>query len=125
MIKSGERAGTGRQACLRGMCMNLPMGSSPIAPTRNRDNPPCQGRNGRNRPDGKTGRGRYMQGKVKWFSDEKGYGFITPDDGGKDLFVHHSEIKMEGFRKLEEGQSVTFEVGQGKKGPCATNVVPQ
>lgn len=65
-----------------------------------------------------------MQGTVKWFSDEKGYGFITPDDGSKDLFVHHSEIKMEGFRKLEEGQAVTFDVGQGKKGPCATNVSP-
>jgi len=65
-----------------------------------------------------------MQGTVKWFSDEKGYGFITPDDGGKDLFVHHSEVKMEGFRKLAEGQAVSFDVGQGKKGPCATNVVP-
>ena len=64
-----------------------------------------------------------MRGTVKWFSDEKGYGFITPDDGGKDLFVHHSAIQMEGFRKLEEGQKVEFEVGEGQKGPCATNVV--
>jgi len=65
-----------------------------------------------------------MQGKVKWFSDEKGYGFITPDDGGKDLFVHHSAIQMEGRKCLAEGQDVSFEVGQGKKGPCAEKVVP-
>lgn len=64
-----------------------------------------------------------MRGTVKWFSDEKGYGFITPDDGGKDLFVHHSAIQMEGFRKLEEGQKVEFEIGEGQKDPCATNVV--
>jgi CspA family cold shock protein len=58
---------------------------------------------------------------VKWFNASKGYGFITPDDGGEDLFVHHSEIKT-GGRGLDEGQAVQFEVGQGKKGPCATNV---
>ena len=63
-------------------------------------------------------------GKVKWFNSSKGYGFITPDDGGADLFVHHSEIKASGYTSLDEGQSVSFEVGQGKKGPCATNVVP-
>lgn len=63
-------------------------------------------------------------GKVKWFNANKGYGFITPDDGGADLFVHHSEIKTAGFASLEEGQKVEFEVGQGKKGPCATNVKP-
>ena len=63
-------------------------------------------------------------GTVKWFNDSKGYGFITPSDGGKDLFVHHSEVQANGFRSLQEGQSVEFEVGQGKKGPCATNVVP-
>jgi CspA family cold shock protein len=63
-------------------------------------------------------------GKVKWFNLSKGYGFITPDGGGDDLFVHHSEIKTQGRANLSEGQSVTFEVGQGKKGPCATNVVP-
>ena len=66
-----------------------------------------------------------MQGTVKWFNDDKGYGFLTPDDGGKDLFVHHSAIQMEGFRKLEEGQKVTFEMGEGKKGPCAINVKAQ
>ncbi len=64
-------------------------------------------------------------GTVKWFNDQKGYGFITPDDGGEDLFVHHSEIKGAGRTTLREGQKVDFEIGQGKKGPCATNVVPQ
>ncbi|MEQ9104844.1 MAG: cold-shock protein [Rhodothermales bacterium] len=63
-------------------------------------------------------------GKVKWFNPDKGFGFITPDDGGKDLFVHHSEIKTGGFATLDEGQEVEFEVGQGQKGPCANNVVP-
>ncbi len=61
------------------------------------------------------------QGTVKWFSADKGYGFITPVDGGKDLFVHHSEIKVSGYATLDEGQ-VEFEVGQGQKGPCANNV---
>ena len=63
-------------------------------------------------------------GIVKWFNSGKGYGFIAPDDGGDDLFVHHSEIKTDGYASLDEGQSVQYEVGQGKKGPCATNVVP-
>lgn len=63
-------------------------------------------------------------GTVKWFNDSKGYGFITPSDGGKDLFVHHSEVKTGGYASLHEGQSVQFEVGQGKKGPCAMNVQP-
>src|SRR5213078_3706364 len=62
-------------------------------------------------------------GVVKWFNAEKGYGFITPDDGGKDCFVHFSAIQGGGFRKLEEGQKVEFEVGQGQKGPQAENVV--
>jgi CspA family cold shock protein len=53
-----------------------------------------------------------------------GFGFISPSDGGNDLFVHHSEIKTEGYASLDEGQQVEFQVGQGKKGPCATNVVP-
>ena len=63
-------------------------------------------------------------GKVKWFNSKKGFGFIVPDDAGEDLFVHHSEIKTSGYASLDEGQKVEFEVGQGKKGPCATNVVP-
>ncbi len=63
-------------------------------------------------------------GTVKWFNSSKGYGFITPDDGGDDLFVHHSEIKTEGYASLDEGQKVDFQIGEGKKGPCATNVVP-
>jgi CspA family cold shock protein len=63
-------------------------------------------------------------GTVKWFNADKGFGFITPGDGGQDLFVHHSEIKTQGYASLDEGQAVNFEVGQGKKGPCATNVIP-
>ena len=61
-------------------------------------------------------------GTVKWFSDQKGYGFITPDDGEKDLFVHHSNIVGEGFRSLHEGQKVEYEAAEGRKGPEATNV---
>lgn len=64
-------------------------------------------------------------GTVKWFNASKGFGFISPDEGEKDLFVHHSEIKTEGYATLEEGQKVEFEVGEGKKGPCATNVIPK
>jgi len=64
------------------------------------------------------------KGTVKWFNSSKGFGFINQDDGGEDLFVHHSEIKTEGYASLDEGQKVEFEVGQGKKGPCATNVIP-
>jgi CspA family cold shock protein len=64
------------------------------------------------------------KGTVKWFNADKGFGFITPDEGGNDLFVHHSEIRTEGYASLDEGQKVEFTVGQGKKGPCATGVVP-
>ena len=63
-------------------------------------------------------------GTVKWFSDEKGYGFITPDDGSKDVFVHFSNISGEGFRSLSEGAKVEFEVTEGAKGPQATDVRP-
>ncbi len=63
-------------------------------------------------------------GTVKWFNGDKGFGFITPDDGAKDLFVHHSEIQMGGYKTLNDGQKVEFDVGQGQKGPCATNVKP-
>ena len=64
-------------------------------------------------------------GTVKWFNGGKGYGFIVADDGGADLFVHHSEVKTEGYANLNEGQKVEYTVGEGKKGPCATNVVPK
>ncbi len=63
-------------------------------------------------------------GTVKWFNSSKGFGFINPDDGGDDLFVHHTEIKTNGYASLDEGQNVDFEIGQGKNGPCATNVTP-
>ena len=63
------------------------------------------------------------RGTVKWFSDQKGYGFITPEDGSKDLFVHHTAIKGEGFKSLQEGQTVEFQVTSGPKGPQATEVV--
>ena len=62
------------------------------------------------------------KGTVKWFNDQKGYGFITPEDGSKDVFVHHSAIMGSGFKSLREGQVVEFEVTQGPKGPQATNV---
>jgi cold shock protein len=73
----------------------------------------------------KKGGLQYMaQGTVKWFSDEKGYGFISPDEGGEDLFVHHSGISGSGFKSLEEGQKVSYEATQGKKGMQAENVSP-
>jgi len=64
-----------------------------------------------------------ITGTVKWFNDEKGFGFITRDDGEKDVFVHHSAIRGEGFRSLSEGQKVEFDVVQGAKGPAAEGVV--
>jgi len=63
-----------------------------------------------------------MQGTVKWFNDGKGFGFITPDDGSKDVFVHFSAISSGGFRSLQEGDRVQFETEQGQKGPQAKNV---
>ena len=63
-------------------------------------------------------------GQVKWFNAEKGYGFISVDGGGSDVFVHHSAIKTDGFRELTEHQHVTFDIVQGNKGPQAENVYP-
>lgn len=63
------------------------------------------------------------KGTVKWFNDQKGFGFIAPEDGSKDLFVHHSAIQSDGFRTLVEGATVEFDVVQGQKGPAAENVV--
>jgi len=61
-------------------------------------------------------------GTVKWFKDDKGFGFITPEDGGKDLFAHHSSIQMNGYKSLKEGQRVQFDAQQGPKGPQAVNI---
>jgi CspA family cold shock protein len=64
------------------------------------------------------------KGTVKWFNDAKGFGFITPEDGGKDLFAHFSDIRAGGFKSLTEGQQVEFVVKQGQKGPQATDIQP-
>ena len=62
------------------------------------------------------------KGTVKWFNDAKGFGFITPENGGKDLFAHHTQIEMGGFKSLKEGQAVEFEIAQGQKGPAAARI---
>ncbi len=67
---------------------------------------------------------RVATGTVKWFNEQKGFGFIAPEDGGDDVFVHHSNIEGEGYRKLDDGQRVEYEPGEGRKGPEATKVRP-
>jgi CspA family cold shock protein len=62
------------------------------------------------------------KGKIKWFNDQKGYGFVTPDDGSQDLFVHYQDIQGEGFKTLSEGQSVEYDVTKSEKGPKAINI---
>jgi len=79
--------------------------------------PPAAGRQARSA--GET----MATGTVKWFSDDKGFGFITPDDGGRDLFVHYSGISGDGYRSLAEGARVSYEEEQGDKGPKAVNVI--
>jgi cold shock protein len=83
------------------------------------------GRNGDSGPGGTTskeGACIMSNGKVKWFNEAKGFGFIEPDGGGRDVFVHYSSIQGEGFKTLSEGQMVSFDVVQGEKGPQAANV---
>ncbi len=75
-------------------------------------------------PAARWARRATMTGTVKWFNDAKGFGFIAPEGGGKDVFCHHTAIMTEGFRTLAEGQRVEFEVEQGSKGPQAANVRP-
>ena len=64
-------------------------------------------------------------GTVKWFDSKKGYGFISPSNGDKDLFVHHTSLQMEGYKTLNEAQTVSYEVGSSDRGDVATNVIPQ
>jgi cold shock protein len=79
----------------------------------------------RRMPRAQHGKSQHMpQGTVKWFSSEKGFGFIAPDEGGEDLFVHFTGITGEGYKSLEDGQKVSFEVSEGRKGPQATDVTP-
>jgi CspA family cold shock protein len=68
---------------------------------------------------------KMVTGKVKWFNDAKGFGFITPDGGGADVFAHFSQISSSGFKSLQEGQAVSFEVTQGAKGAQASNIQPK
>ena len=92
-------------------------GSHPLGPSRGHKGEENESSQGKLDEEKNVARGT-----VKWFSDEKGFGFITPENGGKDLFVHHSNIQGEGFKSLQDGAAVEYEEGQGKKGPEATKV---
>jgi cold shock CspA family protein len=81
-------------------------------------------REARIRPAHQEGSSNMATGTVKWFNDSKGFGFITPDDGGKELFAHHSSIQMDGYKSLKEGQKVSYEAKEGPKGPAASNIKP-
>jgi cold shock protein len=84
-----------------------------------------QGRSPKHRRRDKQQEGIFMsEGKVKWFNDQKGFGFISLEDGSKDVFVHHTAIGGSGFKSLSEGQAVEFEIVDGQKGPAASNVRP-
>jgi CspA family cold shock protein len=101
------------RACIRFLATSIPLGY--IAPqSKVRVTPRKE----------KGGLQDMPRGTVKWFNDEKGYGFITPDDGGDDLFVHHSGINGGGFKSLDEGAKVSYEATRGKKGMQAGNVSP-
>ncbi len=84
---------------------------------------PCRPQDSHDQELPEKGREQMARGTVKWFNDQKGYGFITPEDGSKDVFVHHSQIQGDGFKSLQEGQVVEFEVTSSQKGTQASNVV--
>jgi CspA family cold shock protein len=120
---SGIRPGTGdRQDGAEGGAS----AAAGVAPRGEESNRHCQitgGQDGAPQSDAARKETKMATGTVKWFNDAKGYGFITPDDGGEDLFAHFSAIQMNGFKTLKEGQKVAFEVVTGPKGKQASNIV--
>ena len=99
-------------AYLSRTCAKLHVGAVAVAP------------GSENRPTNEIRKSSMATGTVKWFNSEKGFGFIAPDDGSNDLFVHQTEIDTRGFRSLDEGQKVSFDVKEGAKGPQASKVQP-
>ena len=120
-----------RRQGLHGLCLNLGGGSGWLAALDGAQLPavpwPGKDRTGTTPPGAGAWAPRkertMSEGTVKWFNAEKGYGFITPDEGGPDIFVHHSAIQSKGFRTLDEKARVSFEIVQGPKGPQASNVL--